>query len=230
MYDKSRIIGIIPARGGSKGIPKKNIKKLNGKPLIAYTINAALNSKYIDDTIVSTDDDKIAEISLEYGASVPFFRPAEISTDKSKTIETIIYTLDKMKKMGKQYDVLVILQPTSPLRDTMDINHAIEHFFESGCEGMASVSSVRDHPVLIRRIRNGKLERLLPQNSTCRRQDFEEYYRVNGAIYIFNIKEISEYTSFNDATMPFLMDVSHSVDIDTIMDFHIAELILNNND
>ena len=229
MYDNKRIVAIIPARGGSKGIPGKNLKDLAGKPLIAYTVQASLGCKYIDNTIVSTDSERIASISVGYGAKVPFLRPIELASDVSKTIDAIVYTLNELKKKNENYDVLVLLQPTSPLRDTEDIDNAIQAFFDNNCENLVSVSPVREHPLLMRYVDgSGKLESILGRNSTCRRQDFDQYYRVNGAIYILAVSGLSNDTSFNDAQVPFFMNENHSVDIDTLLDFKIAELIMKN--
>lgn len=227
MYNDKRILALIPARGGSKGIKKKNIAVLNGYPLISYTIKESLSSKYVDDTVVTTDSDEIAKVSLEYGARLPFMRPKELADDNSKTIDAVIHAIDELKKMGEEYDVLLLLQPTQPLRTHEDIDMAIEAYFEHGMQAMVSVSPVDDHPLLIRTIdENGKLNTLLEENSTCRRQDMARYYRVNGCIYINAVDELSEDTSFNDNPIGFLMSKEHSVDIDEAKDLYLAEYYL----
>lgn len=224
MFNNQKILALIPARGGSKGIKDKNIVFLAGKPLIAYSIEAAKYSKYIDDIIVTTDSEKIAEISKQYGASVPFMRPAELATDTSKTIDAVLHAIRTLETMEKKYDVLVLLQPTQPLRTDADIDKAIEVYYKNKEDGLVSVSPVDDSPLLIRTISNdGKLLNLLSQNSTCRRQDMPEYYKVNGCIYINKIEEINESTSFNDNKIPFIMTKEHSIDIDELSDLCIAE-------
>lgn len=230
MFNKQKILALIPARGGSKGIKDKNIVFLAGKPLIAYSIEAAKYSKYIDDIIVTTDSEKIAEISKQYGASVPFMRPAELATDTSKTIDAVLHAIQTLKTMGKEYDVLILLQPTQPLRTNKNIDEAIEVYYKNKEDGLVSVSPVDDSPLLIRSISNdGKLLNLLSQNSTCRRQDMPEYYKVNGCIYINKIEEINENTSFNDNKIPFIMTKEHSIDIDELSDLCMAEYYLKLN-
>lgn len=229
MFGKQKILALIPARGGSKGIKDKNIISLAGKPLIAYSIEAAKKSKYIDSIVVTTDSEKIAEVAKRYGARVPFLRPAELAADTSKTIDAVLHAIKTLKTMGENYDTLVLLQPTQPLRTTDDIGKAIELYYESGENGLVSISSVDDSPLLIRSIdEDGKLINLLSQNSTCRRQDMPNYYKVNGCIYINKIDEINENTSFNDNKVPFIMDKEHSIDIDELSDLWMAECYLKN--
>ena len=135
-----------------------------------------IRDRYIDDIIVTTDSEKIAEISKQYGASVPFMRPAELATDTSKTIDAVLHAIRTLETMEKKYDVLVLLQPTQPLRTDADIDKAIEVYYKNKEDGLVSVSPVDDSPLLIRAISNdGKLLNLLSQNSTCRRQDMPEY-------------------------------------------------------
>ncbi len=227
MYFNKKILAIIPARAGSKGIKNKNIVDLCDKPLIEYSIQAARESKFIDEIVVSTDGSEIAEVSRAIGARVPFLRPKELATDKAKTIDAIVFTIDELKRMGEIYDVLVLLQPTAPLRTSEDIDAAIEKFFDKGMRALVSVSLVDDHPMLIRTIENNDmLKPLLSVNSTCRRQDMPLFYRVNGAIYVNRIEELSLETSFNDNTVPFVMKREHSIDIDDPTDLLVAEALL----
>lgn len=226
MFKNKKILAVIPARGGSKGIPHKNIIDLCGRPLISYTIEAALKSSYIDFVIVSTDDEEIAKVSKEYGAEIPFLRPAELAKDTSKTIESVIYTIKMLQDMGKSFDTVVLLQPTQPLRTSKDIDGAIEKYDECGNIALASVSEADDHPILIRSIRNGQLIPLLNTSSTCRRQDMPAFYRVNGCIYINEVSEINNDISFNDNQIPYIMEKSHSVDIDEVLDLAVAEYYL----
>ncbi len=227
MTGNDRILALIPARGGSKGIKDKNIRDLKGKPLIAYTIEAALQSRYIDDTVVTTDSRRIAEVAVRFGAEVPFMRPAELAADETPTIDAVLHAVETLKEMGRTYDTLVLLQPTQPLRTAEDIDAAVEAFCRNGKKALLSVSEVEDPPLLIRSVRaDGSLEKLLPENSTCRRQDMPDYYRVNGCIYINAVCELDRNTGFNDNPMPYFMEKSHSVDIDERKDIAAAEYYL----
>ncbi len=230
MKNNKKIMAVIPARKGSKGIKDKNIKILKGKPLIAYSIEAGLNSKYIDKVIVSTDGEEIANIAKTYGAEVPFLRPKNLSTDTAKTIDAVVHCIDELKKRGEIYDYIVLLQPTQPLRQSWHIDEAIELIFERNEDALVSVSEVRDNPILIRSIdENGYTKNLLKECSTRRRQDFDIYYRVNGAIYINKINEsFNKSTSLNDNKLAYIMDSSYDVDIDDLNDFKIAELFIDN--
>jgi CMP-N-acetylneuraminic acid synthetase len=226
MYEGLKILGIIPARGGSKGIPHKNIIDLCGRPLISYTIEAGLESKYMDYVMVSTDDEEIADVAKKCGAEVPFMRPAELATDTATTLDAILHALNTLKERGMDFDLLVLLQPTQPLRTADDIDRSIELCVSEGCLPLVSVSEVDDHPLLIRTISGNRLSKMLDVSSTCRRQDMPAYYRVNGCIYINRIDEIDETTSFNDNILPFVMERSHSVDIDELRDLAVAEYYL----
>jgi len=211
MYKNKTFIAVIPARGGSKGIPRKNIIDVAGKPLIAYTIETALASRYLDRVIVSTDDVEIAKVSKQYGAEVPFLRPAHLATDEAKTIDTVIDTLERIEQ---SYDYVVLLQPTQPLRTVQQIDDAIQQVVEQNQSSLVSVEEVTDHPILYRTMTTeGKLLPLLHQNSTVRRQDFEPYYKVNGLIYINKVDELTHDTSLNDNEYSFL--IKQTIDIDT---------------
>lgn len=227
MFAGKRILALIPARGGSKGIKGKNIVDLCGKPLISYTIIHALRSKYIDRVIVSTDNEAIAKVAREYGADVPFTRPDELASDTAKTIDVVLHAIDFFGDSDEQFDILVLLQPTQPLRTVKDIDESIRFFFDNGQRGLVSVSSVDDHPLLIRTINDSnELSTMLKACSTCRRQDMPEYYRVNGCIYINRVDEIDQSLSFNDNSIGFIMEKSHSVDIDEEKDLIMAEYYL----
>ena len=231
MYRENRILALIPARGGSKGIPHKNIIPVAGKPLIRYTIDAALQSRYIDFVLVSTDDEEIARVAKACGAQVPFLRPAVLAADTSRTVDAVIHAAETLKQRGETFDSLVLLQPTSPLRTAEDIDGAIEKFYAGGRQAVVSVSPVEDHPVLVRTIEQTpdgeRLKPLLAGSSTVRRQDMPAFYRVNGCIYINAMEELNPETSFNDNPTPWVMEKSHSVDIDEPADLALAEYLLN---
>ena len=231
MIEKNKIVALIPARGGSKGIKNKNIIDLCGKPLISYTIQAALESKYIDKVIVSTDSQEIADVAIKYGAEVPFLRPGELASDTSKTIDAVMHAVGELEKRKEQYDILILLQATQPLRTADDIDSAIELFIKNKGQSLVSVSPVEDNPILIRTIDNlGRMNSILPMKSTCRRQDMPLYYRVNGCIYINLISELDLNTSFNDNKIPYIMSKERSVDIDEIKDLLIAQYYISRNE
>lgn len=230
MIGEKKVLALIPARGGSKGIKDKNIFDIEGMPLIAYTIISALKSKYVDKVIVSTDSEKIGQIALKYGAEVPFYRPKELANDTAKTIDAVIHAIQEVEK-NEVFDVLVLLQPTSPLRDEKDIDGALEKFVLYKEKSLVSVSKVRDNPLLIRRLYKEELmEKLLPDNSTVRRQEMPEFYRINGSIYINLISEITTDTSFNDNLVPYIISERNGVDIDELVDVEIVKYYLNNQE
>ncbi|CEP81867.1 acylneuraminate cytidylyltransferase family protein [Paraclostridium sordellii] len=227
---KSKVLAIIPARAGSKGIKDKNIIDLNGKPLIAHSIEAGLKSKYINKVVVSTDGEKIAKIAKDYGAEVPFLRPKHLATDTAKTIDCVIHCIEELKKNGEEYDYVVLLQPTQPLRQPWHIDEAFELIIKRNEDSLVSISKVKDHPVLMRTIdKNGYAINLLEGSSTKRRQEFPNFYKVNGAIYINKINENFNYdTSFNDNKLVYIMDEQYGIDIDDMLDMEIAKLLIKN--
>lgn len=229
MIKGKKILALIPARGGSKGIKNKNIIDVEGKPLIAYTIETAIKSKYVDKAIVTTDSKKIKNISEKFGADVPFIRPREYATDHSTTLSVVLHAIEKLGQLDQRFDILVLLQPTSPLRTTNDLDGAIEKFVENEYRPLAAISLVSDSPILIRRlIDDSHMERILPVQSSVRRQDMPMYYRINGSIYINNIKEINKYTSFNDNELPYVIEAEHAIDVDDIQDLELVRYYLRN--
>lgn len=228
MYQNKKVLAIIPARGGSKGIPHKNIINLCGKPLIAYTIEAANQSTYIDTVIVSTDDVDIQRISEQYGALVPFLREAKIASDEATTISVVVDAVKRLEVNGEKFDVVILLQPTSPLRTTEEIDVAIDIFFQNNMQGIVSVNVAEVSPFLLRTIEGSQLQRIISKSSTIRRQDMPTYYEVNGAIYINAISDIKESLSFNDNPIPYIMSCEHSIDIDTWDDLEKAKYYLSN--
>jgi N-acylneuraminate cytidylyltransferase/CMP-N,N'-diacetyllegionaminic acid synthase len=221
------MIAIVPARGGSKGLPGKNIKDMLGKPLIAYTIEAALNSKHISEVIVSTDDIEIYRIALSYGAKDTFLRPSELATDTSLAIENYVYTLDRLKREF-DYDVgdFIVLQPTSPLRTAEDIDAAIELFKSKKADSVISYCEEL-HPITWHKYiqEDGSLKNIFPE-SINNRQDHRPSYYPNGAIYVFRCSLLNIGNYYSKNTYAHLMPRSRSVDIDTIDDFNYAEYLM----
>lgn len=221
-----RILALIPARGGSKGIPGKNIRLLAGRPLIAHTIEAALASDQITDVVVSTDSREIAQTAKAYGAWVPFLRPQALASDTAKTMDAVMYTIDQLRDMGKEYAYIVLLQPTSPLRTTEDIDGAVRLAVDKG-QDVVGISEVSDSPILMRTCaEDGTLTSLLGQNSTVRRQDMPVYYRVNGSVYVNGVQNLTKDTSLNDNPIGYILPKERSVDIDEMADFAVAEYYL----
>ncbi|MBW9155776.1 acylneuraminate cytidylyltransferase family protein [Clostridium sp. FP2] len=228
MYKNKRFLAIIPARGGSKGIPNKNVMAICGKPLIAYTIEAGKKSKYIDEIIVSTDSDVIKVIAQQYGAVVPFLRPEELSSDSAKSIDVVIHAIDFYKNNNIDFDYVILLQPTSPLRTFEHLDKAIEKIIESNRTSLVSVCEAEENPILMRNIENDKLKEVISfEGTNLRRQDLPTFYIFNGALYINSTDMLVDEKKFvNEDTIPYVMDKESSVDIDTMLDARLVELII----
>jgi N-acylneuraminate cytidylyltransferase/CMP-N,N'-diacetyllegionaminic acid synthase len=224
------MLAIIPARGGSKGLPGKNLKELNGKPLICYAIEQAKKSKLIDKIVVSTDDIDIANVAVNCGAECPFLRPAHLATDDSLVNDTYIYTLDKLKN-DFDYDVseFIVLQPTTPLRKVSDIDSAIELFKQKDADSVVSYVE-ESHSVYWHKFldENMCFDDIFEQK-LANRQEYRKSYYPNGAVYIFKKKLILENKWYSDKSFAYLMPRSRSVDIDTLDDFLYAEYLLGKN-
>ncbi|WBW95441.1 acylneuraminate cytidylyltransferase family protein [Oceanirhabdus sp. W0125-5] len=229
MIDGKKILAVIPARGGSKGIKNKNIVKLQGKHLIGYTIEVCKESLYIDEYIVSTDSEDIKEVSELYGAKVPFYRPEHLASDSAKSIDVVLHVLDKVERNSGKYDIVVLLQPTSPLRTVEELDNAIVEFVKRGGESLVSVCECEKSPILMREILHGKLTEIVNfRGNNLRRQELPIYYMFNGAIYINTVNMLKNKNCFVDEdTIPFIMDRENSVDIDEEKDLIIAEYYLN---
>ncbi|MGG7164455.1 cytidylyltransferase domain-containing protein [Clostridium ihumii] len=228
----SNIIAIIPARSGSKGLKDKNIKNLNGKPLIAYTIEAAVKSGVFKDIIVSTDSREYAKIAQKYGAEVPFLRNEELADDTSSTNDVIEDVIIKLKELGREYDSVMILQPTSPLRGIDDIKNSVKLLEEKNANAVVSMCECEHSPLLSKELcGDKKLDGFLSDLNSTRRQDIKKYYRLNGAIYLLNIHYFFKYKNFyKQNSYAYIMDKVTSIDIDDIYDFKFAEMIIKENE
>jgi CMP-N,N'-diacetyllegionaminic acid synthase len=225
-----KILYIIPARGGSKGLPNKNIKLLAGIPMIAYSIRAALSSRYKGVVMVSTDDDKIAIIAKEQGAEVPFIRPAELAKDTSSTVDVIVHALEYYKSKDISFDIIVLLQPTSPLRGTIDIENSIELLKKNNADAVVSVCENEHHPLWSNELpSDGSMKNFLREEIKGKnRQQLPKSYRLNGAVYVSKVDVFFNKRSFlHEGTFAYIMPQQRSVDIDTEIDFKLAELLLN---
>lgn len=221
-------LAIIPARSGSKGLPGKNKKILNGKPLISWTIEAAKKSKYITDIVVSSDDSDILKIAKQYGPNTPLQRPAILSSDTASSMEVILHVLEQKTN----YDYMVLLQPTSPLRTEKHIDQMIEQMLRANKPLSVSVTEAEPSPYLIYEITDrGENIPLIPVPHPTRRQDYKKYYMLNGAIYIADTQLIQTTKTFltND-TLLYKMPRKFSYDIDTLEDFLICEVLQQNQE
>ena len=223
-----KTIALITARGGSKGIPRKIVLPFGGKPLINWTIEAAKKSKYIDFVFVSTDDNEIAEIAKNAGASVPFLRPSSLSKDYSPSIDTVMHTLNKFNN----FDNIFLLQPTSPLRNNLDLDNSMELFMSSGCQSLVSLSESKKHPSYHFYINNidKKMKSITNMSIPNQRQETEVSYELNGAIYLSKISYLIEKKTFlTKDTVGYIMPINRSVDIDTHIDWKWGEFLLKYN-
>jgi len=228
--DKERIIAIIPARSGSKGLKDKNIRLLNGKPLLAYSIEVAVESGLFDTVHVSTDSEEYAKIASAYGADEPFLREKKNAGDASSSWDVVREVLKAYKKIGKEFDLCFLLQPTSPLRTAEDLKEAYKLFKDKNAASLTSVTEV-DHPVqwcFKLDVTRSMKDFASSKYKDYRRQDLEKYYRENGAIYIVGISEITDpsFDFYTDRCVAYVMGRERSVDIDTLQDFVCAETIM----
>jgi len=226
-----KVLAVIPARGGSKGVPRKNIALINQRPLISYTIEASLGVDRITDVIVSTDDEEIAQVSKNLGAQVPFIRPKELASDTAESAPVIIHALEYMEsKQNFNYDVVMMLQPTAPLRTANHINQALDLYSSQTCDSVVSIISVGGyHPFRMKRLVGNKLVNYIEQGfwDMRPRQVLPEAYIRNGAIYLINRNVLLEYKMLiGQNCLGFKMSDEESVNIDTRLDFIMAELLL----
>ena len=227
----NRNLAIIPARSGSKGLKDKNIKLLNGKPLIAYTIEAALKSNIFREVLVSTDSEEYKKVSQEYGAWVPFLRPRCFAEDNTSTNEVIENVLLTLENMGKTYENFMVLQPTSPLRDENDLKEAFDFFIEKNANSVVSMCECEHSPLLTRKLSNEKqLDGFFADLKCSRRQELNNYYRLNGAIYLAKVDYFKKYKDlYKENSYAYIMDKCKSVDIDDMNDFLYAEFLMKTN-
>lgn len=219
-------LAIIPARSGSKGLRNKNILPLKERPLIHYTIEAALGSNCFEDVLVSTDSLQYKEISESAGAWVPFLRQEDLSNDTAKTDDVIINILGKLNSIGKTYDKFMLLQPTSPLRNQNHIIEAFNLLNEKNANAVVSVCEAEHSPLLCNNIQPDlNMDHFIKKN--IRRQDLDTYYRLNGAIYLLRTEYFLQYRYFyHSESYAYIMDKRSSVDIDDIYDFKLAQALL----
>lgn len=229
MYKGKKVIGVIPARGGSQGIPGKNIKPIYGKPLIAWTIEVALASELIDEVIVSTDSLEIKEVAEEFGARVPFLRPDYLAEDTSTSMDVLMHALDHMEnEESKTFDVLLMLEPTSPLRELKDIDHSLKSLIDHNrARSIAGVANVEGaNPDFVIRLDEGMM-RSNVNFVVKRRQDIEDYYFYEGTIYASYVTDLRERRNFyHNEALGYIVPKWKSFEIDDPIDFTIIEHLL----
>ena len=228
MYKNKTFLAIIPARAGSKGLPGKNIKMICKKPLIAWSIQKARLSKFLDEVIVSTEDETIAKIAREWGANVPFLRPRELATDTASSYDVIAHAVEFFQKRGKNFDFVVLLEPTSPLREDDDIDNMIQKLIDSSSQSIISVGEVKEHPSLVMRLQKNRVDRfckdIVIENQ---RQKQEKAYFPYGVAYIAKTDILLQKRSFYfDNVNYYVIKRYQCYEIDDIYDFLAVETIM----
>ena len=229
MIDGFKVLGLIPARGGSKGLPGKNIRHLCGRPLIAWTIDAARASRCLDAVVVSTDDDGIAAIAASHGAEVPFGRPAELAGDNASSIDVVIHAIDLLAAAGRVFDLVVLLEPTSPLREASDIDNGLSRMLSLGASAVVSVCRAESaHPAFMYRQRpDARLVPFMEQQPTgLRRQEIEPLFFLVGTLYASRIDVLKAKRSFyHEDTIAYEVPKWKSLEIDDLDDFLMVEAL-----
>jgi len=228
MIGDCSVLAIISARGGSKGVQRKNIREVAGKPLIAWTIEEAKKSRYIDRLILSSEDPDIISVARSWGCEVPFVRPVVLAHDDTPGIEPVLHAIDLLQE---HYDYIVLLQPTSPLRQVADIDGCISACFKSGAPACVTVTEPEKSPYWMYYLDEfSSLKALLPQSELItRRQDLPKVYCLNGAVYIAKCGWLQEFKNFiSDKTIAYIMSNENSKDIDTELDLLLCEMLIKN--
>lgn len=226
MIEGKSVLAIVPARGGSKGLPGKNVMPVGGKPLIAWTIAAAKASQHIDRVILSSEDPAIIDAARAAGCEVPFVRPAELASDEARVEDAVLHALDSI---AEQYDLLVLLQPTSPLRRGEDIDGCLAAYLNRRAGSAMSVCEPSKSPYWMFRMDDeDRLDRLLPlPEGGHRRQNLPSVYAPNGAVYVIGVETFRKTRAFvTDDTVGYVMPVDRSIDIDTPMDMALFKSVV----
>ncbi|MBU05896.1 MAG: CMP-N-acetlyneuraminic acid synthetase [Dehalococcoidales bacterium] len=231
MIRGGRVLALIPARAGSKRVPGKNTRLMAGRPMITWSIEAALSSRYIDVSVVSTEDATIQKIAREAGAWVPFSRAAGLAESESSMVDVALDAIDRLREVGEHFDYLVLIQPTSPLRNHQHIDAAVELLCEKGADGVISVTQA-NHPVEWTKElpTDGSMSEFTGPDFSKRSQEFPARYRINGALYITSVDHFKEGKTFflKQKCFAFVMRPEDSIDVDSELDFLTAEVLLQN--
>ncbi len=236
MYKRKKIIGIILARGGSKGLPNKNIKPMLGKPLLGYTIEHAKASKYIDELVVSTDDKKIAKVASKFSSPPPFLRPQEFAQDNSPSSDAVLHAIDWFKEnRKKEFDVIVLLEPTSPLRKKEDVDQALKLLIDNFDQAdsllcLGEIPSDTEHPIGAKIVEKGYIKPFIKDGITFyQRQQLPKAYGIYGGIYIAKVAKYRLTKSFlDDKTIPYFVERWQEFEIDDYINWLCVEAIMKN--
>lgn len=225
MIGGKSVLAIVPARGGSKGVKRKNVRLVGGKPLIAWTIESAFASKYIDRVVLSSEDDEIISVSRQFGCDVPVRRPVELAQDDTPGIAPVLH----MMTCVPSFDIIILLQPTSPLRSTHDIDAGLEFFESKGTCSVVSVTESDKSPNWMYWLTDDdKMTHITESDTGTRRQDLRKAFVLNGALYIAKSTWLEQNKTFlTDDTLAFIMSKDHSLDIDTELDLEIADFLMS---
>ncbi len=223
MYKEHRVLAVIPARGGSKGVSRKNVRLLAGKPLIVWTIEQAAQSRYIDTVLVSSEDEEICQVARQSGAEIPFVRPMELATDTAAGVDVLCHAVENS---GGDYDYVVLLQPTSPLRESSDIDEAIECCVSGAAKSVVSVAQVTKSPYWMYQMEEGGELTPFVEHVTSNRQELPQSYALNGAVYVLGVPRLlAKRKILDEQTLGYVMPAERSYDIDTETDFLICDFL-----
>jgi CMP-N-acetylneuraminic acid synthetase len=230
MYNNRSVFALIPARGGSKGLPRKNIKPLLGKPLVAWSIEQAGNCAYLDRSIVSTDDPGIADVARRFGGDVPFMRPPALARDESKTSDVILHAIEYLEKNGQHFDYVCLLEPTSPLRAKDDVDRAIQTLVENdGADSLVTVGEVHcEHPLIVKKIVDNVVVPYIDNTRLIhQRQQADLAYFPYGVVYMAKVDVFKKLQTFyTPRTMPLYIERWQNYEIDDEIDFQLVELLM----
>ena len=231
MIRGGRVLALIPARAGSERVPGKNTRLMAGRPMITWSIEAALSSRFIDVSVVSTEDAAIQKIACDAGVRVPFSRAAGLAESESSMVDVVVDAIDRLREVGEHFDYLVLIQPTSPLRNHQHIDAAVELLCEKGADGVISVTRA-NHPVEWTKelLTDGSMSEFTGPDFSKRSQEFPARYRINGALYITSVDHFREGKTFflKQKCFAFIMRSEDSIDVDSELDFLTAEVLLRN--
>lgn len=225
MFKDKKIVAIVPAREGSKRIKHKNAALINGKYLFEYSIDVAMESKYIDKVIFSTDSEEWLSYAHKLGCEKNNIRPEYLANDTARTVDVILYELENLNLLD--YDAVILLQPTSPYRTVELLDSAIEEYFKTETS-LITIVEAEEQPLFMRKIVNGRLEKIIDASSDLRSQDFSKIYKIIGNIYINNIKTLNKNTVLNENEIGFIIDDKFNIDIDEMEDLDYARSVMEN--
>jgi len=229
MYKNKTFLGLIVARGNSKGVKRKNIRQVLGRPLLAYTAQAAIESKYLDQVVLSTEDDEIAKIGNDFGVQVPFMRPPKLAQDDTSSAAVVSHAILELKLLGQEFDYIFLLQPTSPLRNSRDIDGCVQFCIDNQAASCVSVTAFEKSPTwLYEKADNGKLSSFFDSKTRdLRRQDSPKLFSLNGAMFLIETKTFLKEEKFIlKNTLGYEMPIERSLDIDSEYDLKLFELLM----